>query len=114
MTRFSYLGPLLRLIRLGSYIRNALLQSSMATQTSLSTLLSHDDYAIDRPLDSHARFLATQISASDSRRAWLDDITRQVDSLVGPPIGLSQSLPDAQNGFLSGQSESFCLQLGST
>ncbi|KAB5593219.1 hypothetical protein CTheo_3301 [Ceratobasidium theobromae] len=84
-------------------LSNALLQSSMATQTSLSTLLSHDDYAIDRPLDSHARFLATQISASDSRRAWLDDITRQVDSLVGPPIGLSQSLPDAQNGFLSGQ-----------
>src|SRR4051812_16628842 len=92
--------------------RNALLQSSMTTQTSLSALLTRDDHTLDRSLDSHARFLASQIRASDTRRAWVDDLTRQLDSLehdgLPPPspIGLSQSLPDAQNGFLAGEGES--------
>ncbi|KAG8747083.1 hypothetical protein FRC10_002499 [Ceratobasidium sp. 414] len=87
-------------------LSNALLQSSMTTQTSLSALLSHDDRTLDRSLDSHARFLAGQIHASDARRAWVDDIARQVDSLeyeYPPPSpsasGLSQSLPDTQGGF---------------
>jgi hypothetical protein len=84
----------------------------MTTQSSLSALLSHDDHTLDRSLDSHARFLASQIHASDTRRAWVDDLTRQLDSfehgLPSPsPMGLSQSLPDAQNGFLSGESEYF-------
>ncbi|KAG8693621.1 hypothetical protein FRC08_009001, partial [Ceratobasidium sp. 394] len=90
-------------------LSNALLQSSMTTQSSLSALLSHDDRTLDRSLDSHARFLAGQIHASDARRAWVDDIARQVDSLeyeYPPPspsssaLGLSQSLPDTQGGFL--------------
>jgi hypothetical protein len=75
----------------------------MTTQSSLSALLSHDDRTIDRSLDSHARFLTSQIQASDVRRAWVDDIARQVDSLdysPSSPGGLSQSLPDSQNGFL--------------
>ncbi|KAG9123361.1 hypothetical protein FRC07_015050 [Ceratobasidium sp. 392] len=78
----------------------------MTTQSSLSALLSHDDRTLDRSLDSHARFLTTQIHASDARRAWVDDIARQVDSLEyehPPPSpatsGLSQSLPDTQGGF---------------
>ncbi|KAG8791060.1 hypothetical protein FRC12_010250 [Ceratobasidium sp. 428] len=88
-------------------LSNALLQSSMSTQSSLSALLSHDDRTLDRSLDSHARFLTTQIHASDARRAWVDDIARQVDSLeyeYPPPSpatsGLSQSLPDTQGGFM--------------
>lgn len=83
-------------------LRNALLQSSMTTHSSLSALLSHDDMTIDRSLDTHARFLASQIHASDTRRAWVDDIARQVDSLDHPPIspiGLSQSLPDSPTIF---------------
>lgn len=82
--------------------RNALLQSSMTTHSSLSALLSHDDVTIDRSLDSHARFLASQIHASDTRRAWVDDISRQIETLEHTPLsplGLSQSLPDSPNTF---------------
>ncbi|QRV87263.1 hypothetical protein RhiJN_15281 [Ceratobasidium sp. AG-Ba] len=92
-------------------LSNALLQSSMTTQSSLSALFSHDvDRTLDRSIDSHARFLASQIHASDARRAWIDDITRQVDSLecehpppspAGSALGLSQSLPDSPDGFMN-------------
>jgi hypothetical protein len=74
---------------------NALLQSSMTTQSSLSALLSREDQ-----LDSHVQLLANQIHTSDSRRVWVDDMSKQLDG------GLSQSLPDAAGGFLAGPSES--------
>ncbi|KAF8603473.1 hypothetical protein BDV93DRAFT_163538 [Ceratobasidium sp. AG-I] len=74
----------------------------MTTHSSLSALLSQDDVTIDRSLDSHARFLASQIHASDTRRAWVDDIAHQLDTLDHPPLsplGLSQSLPDSPTMF---------------
>ncbi|TFK94273.1 hypothetical protein K466DRAFT_476924 [Polyporus arcularius HHB13444] len=64
---------------------NALLQSSMSTQSSLSAVLA-DDSAADRHLEEHAQRLTSQIrSNKDTHQAWMDDleeITRRVDGLV--------------------------------
>ncbi|KAL5637178.1 hypothetical protein ACGC1H_000979 [Rhizoctonia solani] len=89
----SYLDSLLARSVHALELSNALLQSSMTTQSSLSALLSREDQ-----LDSHAQFLANQIHTYDSRRVWVDGLTRQLDP------GLSQSLPDSPGGFLAGES----------
>ncbi|CUA77922.1 hypothetical protein RSOLAG22IIIB_06875 [Rhizoctonia solani] len=88
----TYLDSLLARSVHALELSNALLQSSMTTQSSLSALLTREDQ-----LDSHAQFLANQIHASDSRRVWVDDMSRQLDP------GLSQSLPDPAGGFLAGE-----------
>ncbi|KAF8743433.1 Glycerophosphoryl diester phosphodiesterase family, partial [Rhizoctonia solani] len=91
----SYLDSLLARSVHALELSNALLQSSMTTQSSLSALLSREDQ-----LDSHVQLLSNQIHASDSRRVWVDDMSKQLDG------GLSQSLPDAAGGFLAGPSSS--------
>ncbi|RPD66865.1 hypothetical protein L226DRAFT_121005 [Lentinus tigrinus ALCF2SS1-7] len=64
---------------------NALLQSSMSTQTSLSAVLA-DDSVADRHLEEHAQRLNSRIRSNrDTHEAWMDDldeITRRVDGLV--------------------------------
>ncbi|KAI0722364.1 hypothetical protein C8T65DRAFT_564961 [Cerioporus squamosus] len=64
---------------------NALLQSSMSTQTSLSAVLA-DDSVADRHLEQHAQRLTSRIRSNrDTQEAWMDDleeITRRVDGLV--------------------------------
>ncbi|CAE6440601.1 unnamed protein product [Rhizoctonia solani] len=97
----SYLDSLLARSVHALELSNALLQSSMTTQSSLSALLSREDQ-----LDTHAQFLANQIHTYDSRSVWVDDMTRQLDP------GLSQSLPDAAGGFLAGESSTRGLQRG--
>ncbi|CAE6477201.1 unnamed protein product [Rhizoctonia solani] len=89
----SYLDSLLARSVHALELSNALLQSTMNTQSSVSALIAREDQ-----LDSHAQFLTGQLHASDERRAWVDDLTRQLDP------GLSQSLPDAAGGFLAGGS----------
>ncbi|CAE6366494.1 unnamed protein product [Rhizoctonia solani] len=91
----SYLDSLLARSVHALELSNALLQSSMTTQSSLSALFSREDQ-----LDSHVQLLANQIHTSDSRRVWVDDMSKQLDG------GLSQSLPDAAGGFLAGPSSS--------
>ncbi|KAH7916799.1 hypothetical protein BJ138DRAFT_1139177 [Hygrophoropsis aurantiaca] len=86
---------------------NALLQSSMSTQSSLSMLLSPDSVA-DRSLEVRARNLSTRISGNKGvHESWMDhleEISKEVDGLFkddGKANGLtpinegavSQSLP---------------------
>ncbi|PIL37420.1 hypothetical protein GSI_01114 [Ganoderma sinense ZZ0214-1] len=92
---------------------NALLQSSMSTQSSLSAVLA-DDALVDRHLEQRAQRLNSRIRSNrDQQRSWMDDldeITRGVEGLVNgdssdeddshlpsePPV--SQSLPST-SGF---------------
>ncbi|KAI0776164.1 hypothetical protein BD413DRAFT_469634 [Trametes elegans] len=64
---------------------NALLQSSMSTQSSLSTVLTDDSLA-DRSLERHAHRLTSRIHSNrDLHESWMDDldeITRGVEGLV--------------------------------
>ncbi|KJA29767.1 hypothetical protein HYPSUDRAFT_196103 [Hypholoma sublateritium FD-334 SS-4] len=63
---------------------NTLLQSSMATQTSLSTILAADSPA-DSALEARARGLSSRIRDTwDARTTWADDLeelTRDVEGL---------------------------------
>ncbi|KAF9478388.1 hypothetical protein BDN70DRAFT_906753 [Pholiota conissans] len=71
---------------------NTLLQSSMSTQSSLSTLLAADSPS-DTALEARARGLSTRLR--DGRAAWADDleaITRDVEGLFGEER-VSASLP---------------------
>ncbi|KIM76416.1 hypothetical protein PILCRDRAFT_98758 [Piloderma croceum F 1598] len=65
---------------------NALLQSSMSTQSSLSTLLAADN-ATDRSLDRTTRSISTRIRGNgDVHENWMDDldeITKGVNGLFG-------------------------------
>ncbi|KAI1796096.1 hypothetical protein LXA43DRAFT_988314 [Ganoderma leucocontextum] len=94
---------------------NALLQSSISTQSSLSAVLA-TDAVTDRHLEERAQRLTSRIRSNrDQQRSWMDDldeITRGVEGLVKgdssdeedshPPFGesFSQSLPS-----ISGLSE---------
>ncbi|CDO73827.1 hypothetical protein BN946_scf185015.g156 [Trametes cinnabarina] len=64
---------------------NALLQSSMSTQTSLSAVLADDDIA-DRSLEQRAHLLTSRIHSNrDLHESWMDDldqISRGVEGLV--------------------------------
>ncbi|KAI0774561.1 hypothetical protein C8Q74DRAFT_844861 [Fomes fomentarius] len=90
---------------------NALLQSSISTQTSLSAVLA-DDAVADRHLEQRAQRLTTRIRRNrDTHEAWMDDleeISRGVEGLVrggvssddeaqradaGASAPISQSLP---------------------
>ncbi|EIW76201.1 hypothetical protein CONPUDRAFT_139635 [Coniophora puteana RWD-64-598 SS2] len=76
---------------------NALLRSSISTQTSLSTLLSPDTEA-ERALEVRARNLSTRIGGrnggmSTAHDTWmdrLDEISRDVEGLL-PPVDNTQS-----------------------
>src|SRR5882762_1183474 len=65
---------------------NALLQSSMSTQSSLSALLASDTVA-DRSLDRSTRSISTRIRGNgDLHENWMDDldaITKGVNGLFG-------------------------------
>ncbi|CCM01749.1 uncharacterized protein FIBRA_03815 [Fibroporia radiculosa] len=65
---------------------NALLQSSMSTQSSLSAVLASDSMA-DRSLEARAQMLSTRITGNrDMQENWLDDldeISQNVQNLVG-------------------------------
>ncbi|TBU33038.1 hypothetical protein BD311DRAFT_749092 [Dichomitus squalens] len=92
---------------------NALLQSSMSTQTSLSAVLA-DDSEADRHLEERAQLLTSHIRGNrDQQRSWMDDldeITRGVEGLVNgdssdeegsqipPQSSISRSLPSS-SGF---------------
>ncbi|KAI0375952.1 hypothetical protein BV20DRAFT_1048192 [Pilatotrama ljubarskyi] len=64
---------------------NALLQSSMSTQTSLSAVLA-DDAVADRSLEQRAQALTSRIRSNrDLHESWMDDldeISRGVEGLV--------------------------------
>ncbi|KAL7282627.1 hypothetical protein ACG7TL_004099 [Trametes sanguinea] len=64
---------------------NALLQSSMSTQTSLSAVLA-DDAVADRSLEQRAQMLTSRIHSNrDLHDSWMDDldkISRGVEGLV--------------------------------
>ncbi|EPQ59045.1 hypothetical protein GLOTRDRAFT_113866, partial [Gloeophyllum trabeum ATCC 11539] len=65
-------------------LSNALLQSSMSTQSSLSTLLAPDSPA-DQSLQARARVLSSRIG-QDVHDVWMEDleeITKGVDRLFG-------------------------------
>ncbi|KZT29366.1 hypothetical protein NEOLEDRAFT_594157 [Neolentinus lepideus HHB14362 ss-1] len=65
-------------------LSNTLLQSSMSTQSSLSTILAADS-PIDRSLETRARALSSKIGG-DVHEVWMDDleqITKGVDKLFG-------------------------------
>ncbi|KZT05552.1 uncharacterized protein LAESUDRAFT_760108 [Laetiporus sulphureus 93-53] len=65
---------------------NALLQSSMSTQSSLSAVLASDSMA-DRSLEARAQVLTSRIRGNrDLHETWLEDldeISKSVDDLVG-------------------------------
>lgn len=65
---------------------NALLQSSMSTQSSLTAVLSSDSMA-DRSLEARAQILTSRIRGNrDLHGTWtddLDEISRSVENLVG-------------------------------
>jgi len=84
-------------------LSNALLQSSISTQTSLSTLLSPVENEPDRTLEVRARNLSTRIRVnSGMHTTWmdhLDDISKGVDKLLeddspsADESAVSRSLP---------------------
>ncbi|KAG6919742.1 hypothetical protein DXG01_001576 [Tephrocybe rancida] len=83
---------------------NTLLQSTMSTQTTLSTIFA--DSPADEVLESSARGLSMRIQGRDAHPKWADDleeITRGVDGLFAdessaePAQGLSCSLPTASS-----------------
>ncbi|KAI0080866.1 hypothetical protein K474DRAFT_102636 [Panus rudis PR-1116 ss-1] len=84
-------------------LSNALLQSSMSTQTSLSTVLAGDT-TTETLLDSHARNISSRLKVSDKLQdSWLDnldEITRDVEGLLGSNShdsvnsSVSQSVPN--------------------
>ena len=65
---------------------NALLQSSMSTQSSLSAVL-HDEPIADLSLEARAHMLSRRVSSNRGMHStWVDDldeITRSVEDLVG-------------------------------
>ncbi|KXN86119.1 hypothetical protein AN958_10486 [Leucoagaricus sp. SymC.cos] len=72
---------------------NTLLQSSMTTQSSLSTVLACDSPA-DTTLEARAVNLSAKIKGKrDSQPPWLDDleeITKRVNSLFGESVNLTE------------------------
>ncbi|KAI6135092.1 hypothetical protein EDD17DRAFT_1571644 [Pisolithus thermaeus] len=84
-------------------LSNALLQSSMSTQTSLSTLLSPAEIEPDRTLEVRARNLSTRIRVNSGLHAtWMDhleEISEDVDKLLDDSVpsndesAVSRSLP---------------------
>ncbi|KAF9809832.1 hypothetical protein IEO21_07232 [Rhodonia placenta] len=78
---------------------NALLQSSMSTQSSLSAVLAADS-PVDRTLEARAHMLSTRIAGNrDLHETWVDDldeISRSVEDLVeeGGDTTELQPLPD--------------------
>ncbi|KAI6003618.1 hypothetical protein EDD15DRAFT_2219031 [Pisolithus albus] len=84
-------------------LSNALLQSSMSTQASLSTLLSPAESEPDRTLEVRARNLSTRIRVNSGLHAtWMDhleDISEDVDKLFDDSVpsndegAVSRSLP---------------------
>ncbi|KAG5648716.1 hypothetical protein DXG03_000063 [Asterophora parasitica] len=78
---------------------NTLLQSSMSTQTSLSTILGADSPA-DELLESSARGLSIRIQGRDLQSKWAEDlaeITREVDTLLGEDGGSTSTRPIASS-----------------
>jgi hypothetical protein len=77
---------------------NALLQSSMSTQSSLSALLASDTVA-DRSLDRSTRSISTRIRGNgDLHENWMDDldaITKGVNGLFGEDA--AEAEPASQN-----------------
>ncbi|KAL4247094.1 hypothetical protein ABKN59_001293 [Abortiporus biennis] len=76
---------------------NALLQSSMSTQTQLSHVLSSDS-AADESLETHALVLSSRIKANDNVQSWmnnLEQISRGVDCLFEEGEG-SQAGPSRE------------------
>lgn len=67
-------------------ISNTLLQTSMTTQTSLSTVLGYDS-PVDQNLESRAMNLSARIKGNwDNQASWMEDmeeIRKRVDSLFG-------------------------------
>ncbi|EMD40539.1 hypothetical protein CERSUDRAFT_111139 [Gelatoporia subvermispora B] len=98
----SYLDSLLERSVHALELSNALLQSSMSTQTSLSALLASDN-AADRSLEEQAQQLSSRIRSShDLGHTWADDleeITRDLGDLVGKEVGGQddESRPDASS-----------------
>ncbi|KAH7931332.1 hypothetical protein BV22DRAFT_1077265 [Leucogyrophana mollusca] len=82
---------------------NALLQSSMSTQSSLSMLLSPDNVA-DRSLEVRARNLSTRISGNRGvHESWMDhleEISKGVDGLFAEE-GRPNGSPTADDGAVS-------------
>ncbi|KAG6336490.1 hypothetical protein ID866_2604 [Astraeus odoratus] len=99
----SFLDTLLERSVHALELSNALLQSSMSTQTSLSALLSPVETEPDRTLEVRARNLSTRIRVNSGVHAtWidhLDEISKGVDKLLennsptNDDSAVSRSLP---------------------
>lgn len=76
---------------------NALLQSSLATHSSLSNVLAlaDNETALDRSVDAQIRFLSNRLGADEEREAGLDHVLKDV-------VGLLSNTSDHQSGFQNG------------
>lgn len=102
-------------------LSNALLQSSMSTQTSLSTLLSPAETEPDRTLEVRARNLSTRIRVNSGLHAtWMDhleEISQDVDKLLDDSVpsddegAVSRSLPTSTVSRLRHRSKPSLLEL---
>ncbi|KAI5987768.1 hypothetical protein EDC04DRAFT_2589106 [Pisolithus marmoratus] len=102
-------------------LSNTLLQSSMSTQTSLSTLLSPAETEPDRSLEVRARNLSTRIRVNSGLHAtWMDhleDISEDVDKLLDDNVSfiddgaVSRSLPTPTAPRLRHRSKPSLLEL---
>lgn len=66
---------------------NALLQSSLVTHSSLSTVLA--DSTFDRSMDAQIKFLSRRFAAEEEREAGLDHVLDGVTGLIDTHIGSS-------------------------
>ncbi|EIN10842.1 hypothetical protein PUNSTDRAFT_51432 [Punctularia strigosozonata HHB-11173 SS5] len=82
---------------------NTLLQSSMSTQTSLSTLLAPEPLPADAGLDARAHALSARISRNrEVYASWMDDMDDMAEQAAGlyaelEPEPVSQSLPTSSS-----------------
>lgn len=88
-------------------LSNTLLQSSMSTQTSLSTVFASDTSA-DTTLETQAHNLSSRISGNDKLQDSILDDLKRIESGVEDLFGdgddsgaISQSLPTSSSGTLS-------------
>lgn len=83
----SYLDSLLARSVHALELSNTLLQSSLATKSSMTAVLSRDDSPVDESLEESATGLSKRIMKSDVlQKNWIDgleEIGKRVDSLFG-------------------------------
>ncbi|KAI0053664.1 hypothetical protein FA95DRAFT_469440 [Auriscalpium vulgare] len=75
-------------------LSNALLQSSMSTQTSLSAVLAADGPTTESGLEARAQDLSARIRTNSGvHRGWMDDLNLIAEQAIGDEGPVSRSLP---------------------